>query len=70
MATNTTKTILNDFEDWEKWLFELRGTVNNEIWPFINPEDEERALKQLPNYPEYADFDRNATFYTILSAVY
>ena len=69
MAANTTKTILNGSEDWEKWLSKLRGTVNNEIWPFIDPEGEERALKQLLDYPEYADFDRNATFYaTLLTA--
>ena len=70
MAANTTKTILNGSEDWEKWLSELRGTVNNEIWPFIDLEGEERALKQLPNYLEYADFDQNAIFYTTLLAVH
>ena len=70
MAANTTKTILNGSEDWEKWLSELRGTVNNEIWPFIDLEDEERALKQLSDYPEYADLDRNATSYATLSVVH
>ena len=70
MAANTTKTILNGSKDWEKWLSKLRETVNNEIWPFIDLEGEERALKQLPNYPECADFDRNATSYTTLSAAH
>ena len=70
MAANTTKIILNGSEDWEKWLSELRGTVNNEIWPFIDLEGEEWALKQLPNCLEYTDFDQNATSYATLSAIH
>ena len=73
MATNevtAAKTILTKSEDWEKWFWELKGGINSQIWPYINPDGEALALRQEPAKPTFQEFSQNATSYATLSAVH
>jgi hypothetical protein len=64
----TTKVILTQSEDWEKWFWQLQSNVSGEIWLYIDPEGDESALLETPKRPELADFDQNARSYAQLSA--
>jgi hypothetical protein len=67
-ATSDAKVILTRSEDWQKWYWQLQASVNSEIWPYINPEGEERALLALPRRPEFRDFSQQAQTYADLSS--
>ena len=70
MASTPTKTILTRSEDWEPWYKDLKANVSSEIWPYINPEGQQRALLQQPPRPEPADFDGTSMTYAQLSAAH
>jgi len=69
-TSSTTKIILIRSEDWEQWYEDLQANVSSEIWPYINPEGQQRALLQQPPRPEPTDFDNNAATYAQLSAAH
>lgn len=67
MNSSTSNTvILTNPEDWEPWFTNLQAHVNEEIWPFIDPEQPERHLQELPIKPRIADINPTATqFYQL-----
>jgi hypothetical protein len=71
MASSSDTIILTHPEDWESWLWQLRGVTDKEIWPHIDPDEPapEQGLLEKPIRPEVGDFDANATTYAQLSAV-
>ena len=68
MASETTKIILTRSEDWEKWIWQLQGSVNEQVWPYINPDEAEQALLVAPVRPRPQDFEQNTATYALLSA--
>ena len=66
----TSKIILINSEDWEKWFWELQASVNEDIWPYIDPEGDDEPLLQKLIYPLFADFKQNATIFAMLSAAH
>ncbi len=62
--------ILTRSEDWDRWFWELQANISTEIWPYINPEAEERNLLDLPVRPEPANFSARARTYAELSTVH
>jgi hypothetical protein len=66
--TTSNTVILTNPEDWEPWFTNLQAHVNEEIWPFIDPEQPEIPLQELPIKPKISDIDANATQFHQLSA--
>ena len=66
ISSNTV--ILTNPEDWEPWFTNLQAHVNEEIWPFIDPEQPERPLQELPIKPTIADINPTATQFHQLGA--
>ena len=64
--------ILTRSEDWDTWFWELQANISHEIWPYINPEEEEeeRNLLALPIRSESANFSARARTYAELSTVH
>ena len=53
---STTAIILTHQEDWEQWLADVQAVADDDIWPYINPEEaEERNLLDLSVRPEPAN---------------
>ncbi|KAM4061937.1 hypothetical protein HRG_013453 [Hirsutella rhossiliensis] len=52
------RTILTEPQDWDKWLKELRARVDKTIHKLIFEHD--RAPLELPERPEFSDFDAEA----------
>ena len=66
--TSSNTVILTNPEDWEPWFTNLQAHVNEEIWPFIDPEQPERPLQELPIKPTIADINPTATQFHQLNA--
>ena len=65
--TSSNTVIPTNPEDWEPWFTNLQAHVNEEIWPFIDPEQPERPLQELPIKPTIADINPTATQFHQLS---
>jgi hypothetical protein len=61
--------ILTNPEDWEPWYTNLQAHVNAEIWPFIDPDQPERRLREPPIQPTIQAINSDATqFYELTAA--
>ena len=66
--STTTKTILMQSEDWEKWFWQLQFNVSDEIWSYIDLKEDESDMLEASKCSELTDFDQNAHSYAQLSA--
>ncbi|RMZ86702.1 hypothetical protein DV736_g6071, partial [Chaetothyriales sp. CBS 134916] len=53
-----TKIILKRSDDWEKWLWQLRNTINSAVWKYIDPDGTTEPPAE-PQPPIPADFHVN-----------
>lgn len=66
MAASSSRVILNRQEDWHDWYEQLRNLVHPEIWPFIDPDQDEELLEK-PTMPEAGDINEDAENYLALT---
>jgi hypothetical protein len=70
-AVTRVTVVLNQADDWYKWLFIRKDTAQkNELWQYINPATKAADLPTLlvPIEPQLSDHNEDATFLVHLTA--
>ena len=62
------RVILTQFEDWEKWFWQLQSNISSEIWLYIDLKEDESDMLKASKHSELTDFDQNTHSYAQLSA--
>ena len=67
MAAKSTITTLENAEDWDQWMQELKASISEEFWPLADPRQPQCQLMPPPIWPRIQDIASLAVAYVALS---